>query len=147
MSLSITDQTERVTCRICIDPPAAHAVADVKQRGAEPEDMFLCLIEILDAQIEMELLRASGIWPLRRLVVLHALEGEHQPGIGVQGRPAIIEGPTRIRLVDHSAEKRQVKPGELEDVGAVQHDALKAGDHDSTYRLQFPAHNAGNCKR
>jgi hypothetical protein len=51
----LADETERVTCRIRIDPPAAITLADVKQGGAEFEDLFLCLIEILDRQIEVKL--------------------------------------------------------------------------------------------
>jgi hypothetical protein len=147
VSRSLADEAERVTCGICIDSPAALAVAGVEQRGAEVKYLSLGLVEILDPEVEMELLRASGIWPLRRLVVFDALEGEHQPGAGVKRCPAIIERPARIRLVHRAAEQRRVEPGKLSNVGAVQHHALQVGDHGSTYRLQFPANSAGNCKR
>jgi hypothetical protein len=130
VNLSVADETERVTCRIRIDPPAALAVAVVKQRGSEPEGLFLGLSEILDPEVQVELLRPSGIWPLRRPVVLYALESEHQPGAGMEGRPAIIQRPARIGLVHHAAEKGLVETGELEYVSAVQHDALNVGDHD-----------------
>ena len=87
----LADETERVTCRIRVDPPAAVALAVVKQGGAKFEDLFLCLIEIPDRQIEVELLRATRFWPLRRLMVFRSLESKHKPGVSVQGRPAIIE--------------------------------------------------------
>lgn len=72
--LSVADETKRMTCRVCIDPPAARAFADVEQRGAEPQDLFVGLIEILDPQVEVELLWASGVRPTRREMVFHALE-------------------------------------------------------------------------
>ncbi len=46
--LSVADETKRMTCRVRIDPPAARAFADVEQRGAEPQDLFVGLIEILE---------------------------------------------------------------------------------------------------
>jgi hypothetical protein len=77
--------------RIGIDPPSAVAVTSIEQRGAELQDLFLSLIEILGRQIKVELLRVGGVWPPRGLMVSHALEGEHEPGAGVEGRPVIID--------------------------------------------------------
>ena len=79
--MSLPDEAERVTRRICVDPPAALAAPVVNERGAEPEGMLLGLLQILDPKVEMELLGASRIAPPRRPVVLNSLEGEHQPGI------------------------------------------------------------------
>jgi len=119
-------------CRICIDPPAARAVATVEKRCAELEDLFLDPIEIRYSQIEVELLRASRVRPSRRLIVSHPLESEDEPGPGVEGRPALAQRPSRIRPVDRSAENRPVEAGKLGDVRAVKHHTLKAGDHEGS---------------
>jgi hypothetical protein len=36
------------------------------------------LVEVRDIEIQVEVLRMCGVWPPRWLVVLHALEGEHE---------------------------------------------------------------------
>src|SRR6185437_11783291 len=80
-------------------------------------------------RLRVELLRASGIRPLWRLIILHALEGQHEPTVEVKSRPALTERPSSIRLVHHATEKRLVEPGQLSNVCTVQHDALQLGDH------------------
>ena len=62
-----------MTCRICEDPPAALPVTGVEQRGTEFQDMLLGLVEVPDLQVEVELLRASRVRPLRRPMVFHTL--------------------------------------------------------------------------
>lgn len=139
-----------MTCWVCIDPPAALAFADVEQRGAELQHLFVGLIEILYPQVEVELLWASGVRPTRREMVSHALEGQHEPRFGVEGRPAVVERPPRVRLVYHATEKGQIEPGKLKDVGTVQHHTLEAGDHESQRRPSGPRtlsrrdHDGGN---
>lgn len=131
---SVANEAEGVTCRVCVDPPTALGIAEVEQRGPELENLFLGLVEILDTQVKVELLRASGIRPPRRLMVLRALEGEHEPRVGVEGRPVAVKQPSRIRLVHHAAEKRQVERGELTHIGTVQHHTLQLGYHNEQRR-------------
>lgn len=102
---SFEDDTERVTCRVREDAPTALPVTAVNEGGPETEDLFLGLVEVPDRHVEVELLGPGRIGPARRPMVFHALEGEHQPGGDVQRRPAVAEGPPRIRLVHHAAEK------------------------------------------
>lgn len=80
-----------MTRRVRVDPPTTRALTGVEQRSPEPENLFLGQVEIRDAQIEMELLRVSGIRPTRRPMVPHPLEREHEPRVGMKGRPAVIE--------------------------------------------------------
>ena len=99
------DQAERVTGRIGEDTPAALRVTGIKQCGAEFEDMLLGVVQLLDLQVEVELLGAGGVGPPRWPMSFHALEGEHHPSIVVEGRPAVVERPPRVRLVHHAAEQ------------------------------------------
>src|SRR5690349_1775501 len=72
-------------------------------------------------------------------MVFHPLEGQHEP-VGVKRRPAVAERPPRIRLVHYAAEKRLVEPGQLNDIGTVQHHTLQLGDHEGQ-RLTTPDHD------
>ncbi|RPK58528.1 hypothetical protein EES42_37515 [Streptomyces sp. ADI95-17] len=80
-----------MTRRVRVDPPTTRALTGIEQRSPEPENLFLGQVEVRDTQIEMELLRVSGIRPPRRPMVLHPLECEHEPRVGMKGRPAVIE--------------------------------------------------------
>lgn len=126
---SVPDQAERVSCGVSEYAPTPLSVATVEQRGAPLEHAFLSLVQVLDPEVEVELLGAGGVQPLRRLMVLHALEGQHEPSISVESRPAFAERPPRIRLVHHAAEKRLVELGQLSNIGTVQHDTLQLRDH------------------
>jgi hypothetical protein len=138
--LSVANEAERVTCRVCVDPPAALAITDVERVCAELEDLLLRLVEILDSQVKVELLRASRIRPSWLLVVRYPLETQHEPRVEVERRPVHAERPPGIRLVDHAAQECLVEPREFQGIGAVQHHALQVGDHDcsSQGRLPFP---------
>ena len=138
--LSVPDETERVSCRIREDAPTPLSITRVEQSGAPREDVVLSLFQVLDLQVEVELLRVSRVRPPRRLVVVHALEGQHEPTTGVECRPALPERPPRIRLVHYAAEKRLVEPGQANDIDAVQHHALQLGDHEGQ-RLTTPDHD------
>lgn len=76
----------------------------------------------------------------RWLIVVHPLEGQHEPAVGVECGPALPERPPRIRLVHYAAEKRLVEPGQPNDIGTVQHHALQLGDH-AGQRLTAPDHD------
>ncbi len=80
-----------MTCRVRENTPTALPVTAVEQRGTQPEDVFLGLVEVLDPQVEVELLGSNGIRPLRWPVVFHALEGQHEPRVGVKRRPTVVE--------------------------------------------------------
>jgi hypothetical protein len=73
-------------------------------------------------------------------MVFHALEGQHEPTVGVERRPALAERPPRIRLVHYAAEKRLVEPRQLNDIGTVQHHTLQLGDHAGQH-LTTPDHD------
>lgn len=115
--------------------PTPIRVALVEQCGAELENIPLGSVQILDRHIEMKLLRASRVWPSRRLEVLHSLECENEPVVGMQDRPAITERPSPIRLVHHTTEKRSIEPGQLADISTVQHHTLQLRDHKDQRRL------------
>jgi hypothetical protein len=129
---SVPDETERMPRRIREDPPAPLPVTDVEQRGTQLEDLLLGLVQVPDTQVEVKLLGTSGVRPPRRLMITHALEGEHEPAVGVERRPRVVERPPRIRPVHLATKKRLVEPGQLNDIGAVQHHTLKIGDHEGS---------------
>lgn len=110
------------------------------------EDVFLGLIQVLDPQVKVELLGVSGVRPPRRLMVVHALESQHEPAVGVERRPAITRRPSRIRLVHYPTEKPLVEPGQLSDVSTVQHHTLQIGDHEGQ-RLTTPDHDLQLAKQ
>ena len=114
-------------CRICEDPPAAGV--DVKQRGTEVENLPVSLVEVRDVKIQMELLRARGVRPPRRPVVLHPLEREYETRASVKSREAIGDRPSAIGLVDRATEERPVELREFQDIRAVHHHALQIADH------------------
>lgn len=92
-----------MACGVGVDAPAAGGVTGVENRGAEGEDLLLGLVEVLDTDVEVELLGSGGIRPLRRPMVVNALEGEHHAGLEVKGRPVVIERPPGIGPVDRAA--------------------------------------------
>lgn len=120
-----------MACRIREDPPTPFAAALVEQGGAPVEDVLLSAFEVLDPQVQVELLGLGGVRPPWWSMVLHPLEGEHEP-VGVKGRPAVAERPPRIRPVHLAAEERPVEPGQPDDVGTVQHHTLELGDHEAS---------------
>jgi hypothetical protein len=140
VSRSVPDETERVPGRIREDAPAPLPVTLVEQCGAPVEDVFLGLIKVFDPQVKVELLGVSGVRPPRRLMVVHSLESQHEPAVGVERRPAVIRRPSRIRLVHYPAEKPLVEPGQLSDVSTVQHHTLQIGDHEGQ-GLTTPDHD------
>lgn len=100
-----------MSCRICEDAPAPPSITRIKQSPAPSEDIFLGLVQVLDPDVKVELLRTSRVRPLRRPMIFHLLEGQHEPPVQVKRRPAVIQRPPRIRLIHHTAEKRLVKAG------------------------------------
>ena len=134
--MSVSDETEGVSCRVDKDAPTAIPLTLVEQCGAPIEDAFLGSFQVLDPQIKVELLGPSGVRPPRRPMVFHPLEGQHEP-VGVESRPTLAERPPRIRLVHYAAEKRLVEPGQLNNNGTVQHHTLQLGDHEGQ-RLTTP---------
>lgn len=138
--LSVPDETERVTCRIRKDAPTPLPIPLVEQCGAALEDVFLGSFQVLDPQVEVELLRPSGIRPPWWLMVFDALEGQHKPTVGVECRPAVAKRPPRIRLVHYAAKKGLVEPGQLNDIGTVPHHTLQLRDHEGQ-RLTTPDHD------
>jgi hypothetical protein len=50
----------------------------LEQCGAPVQDVFLGLIQALGPQVKVELLGVSGLRPPRRLMVVHALESQHE---------------------------------------------------------------------
>ena len=118
------------------DTPAPHSVSGIEQGGAAARDDRLSLVQVPDPEIKVELLRADGVRPARRLMPCHLLEGKHHPVIEVKRRPVVIERPPRVRLVQHAAEKRVVEPGQLPGIRAVQHDALQPSDHEGSVDQQ-----------
>jgi hypothetical protein len=130
---SLPDEAEGMACGVGVDAPAAGGVTGVENRGTESEDLLLGLVEVLDADVEVELLGAVGIRPLRRPMAVNALEGEHHAGLEVEGRPVVVERPPGIGPVDRATEERPVEPGELQGVRTVQHHALQVADHASSF--------------
>jgi len=122
--------------RVREDPPAAGV--DVEQRGAEAEDLFLGLVEVRDLDIQMKLLRARRIRPLRGVVFLRTLEREYEAKVGVQGREVLAHCPPGIRLIDLAAKKCLVEHGELQDIRAVQDHALEPADHRCSAAAAMP---------
>lgn len=102
---SVSDETERVPCRIREDTPTPLSVSRIEQCGAPFEDLFLGFVQVLDPQVEVELLRPSGIRPPWRPMIFNPLEGQHEPAVGMERRPAVAERPPRIRLVHNTADK------------------------------------------
>jgi len=137
--MSVSDETEGVSCRVDKDAPTAIPLTLVEQCGAPIEDAFLGSFQVLDPQVQVELLGPSGVRPPWWLMVFHPLEGKHKP-VGVKRRPAVAERPPRIWLVHYAAEKRLVEPGQLNDIGTVQHHTLQLGDHEGQ-RLTTPDHD------
>jgi hypothetical protein len=123
-----------MSCGIRENAPAPPSVTRIKQCRAPPEDIFLGLVQVRDADVKVELLRAGGVRPPRRLMVLHLLEGQHDPAVEVERRPVVTQRPPRIRLIQSAAEKRLVKPGQFPDIGAIQHDTLQLGSHEGQRR-------------
>lgn len=126
---SAPDEAERVSCGVREDAPTPLRITIVEQRGTQIEDVCLSLIQVLDLQVDAELLRQDEIPPTRWLIVPHPLESQHEATLGVERHPAVVERPPRIRLVHLAAEKRLVEPGQLNDIGAIQHPTLQLGDH------------------
>jgi hypothetical protein len=127
-----------MSCWICEDAPAPASTTRIKQRRALPQDVFLGSVQVSDADVKVELLRAAGVRPQRRLMPFHLLEGQYEPAVKVERRPAVTERPPRIRLIQRTAEKRLVKPGQLPDIGAIQHHTLQLGSHEAQ-RIQQQA--------
>ncbi len=135
---SALEQAERMTCRVCEDPPAASV--DMKQCGAETEDLVLGLLEVRDIDIQVKLLRVRGVRPLWRSVVLHTLKREHEAGAGMKSRKVVADRPPGIGLIDHATQKRLVKLREFQNILAVQNHALQPADHRESFLWQrFPA--------
>jgi uncharacterized protein len=130
----IPNQAERMPGGICEDAPAPPSVTSIKQSCALPEDIFLGSVQVRDPDVKVKLLRARGVRPLRRAIVLHVLEGQHHPPIEVQRRPAVIERPPWIRLIQHTAQQRLVEPGQFAGISAIQHDTLQLGGHEGQPR-------------
>jgi hypothetical protein len=55
-----------MTCGVREDPPPVGV--NVKQRGAEVENLLLSLIKVKHIDVQMKLLRMRRVRPLRRLV-------------------------------------------------------------------------------
>ena len=106
----------------------------MKQRGTKAKDLMVSLVEVGDIEIQMKLLRARGVRPPRRSVVLHTLEPEHKARGGVKGREVVVDRPPRIGLVDPAAQERLIEPREFQNIRAVQNHALQPADH----RKSFP---------
>jgi hypothetical protein len=119
-----------MSCGVCADTPAPLPVTRIKQRPAPPEDIFLGLVQILDPDVKVELLRAGGVRPPRRLMISHLLERQHHPTVQVERRPAVTQRPPRIRLIQRTAKKRLVEPGQFRYIGAIQHHTLQLGSHE-----------------
>jgi hypothetical protein len=73
----------------------------------------------------------ASVRPLRWLVMFDLLEGQNEPVVEVERRPAVVHRPPRVRLIQHTAEKRLVEPGQFEDIGAIQDDTLQSGSHEA----------------
>jgi hypothetical protein len=124
-----SNEAERMSSGIREDTPTSVTGTGIKESRAAPEDIVLGLVQVRDPNVKVELLRAGRVGPLRRLMVLHPLEGQHHPAVEVERRPAVTERPPRIRPIQHAAEKRLIKPRQLQDIGAIQHDTLELGGH------------------
>jgi hypothetical protein len=125
-----SNEAARMSGGICEDAPTSVTGTGIKQSRAAPEDIVLGLVQVRDPDVKVELLRASRVGPVLRLMVIHPLEGQHHPAVEVERRPAITERPPRIRSVQHSAEKCLIKPRQLQDIGAIQHDTLELAGHE-----------------
>jgi hypothetical protein len=66
---SIAHKAERVTCRIREDTPDPVPVPGIQESPAKLENVFLRLVEVLDAQIQVKLLGLSRVRPPGRPVV------------------------------------------------------------------------------
>jgi hypothetical protein len=85
----------------------------------------MCPLNCLHVKVEVELLWMWRVQPARRDVVVDGLERQHLPGGRVKSRPAIADGPPRIRLVDGAAKQGAVERRELSRIGSIQHDAFQ----------------------
>jgi hypothetical protein len=111
--------------RIEID--AKSGVVGTRPARAERKDCGFCDVEVLDLHIDVRLLRNSLARPLRRVVVINALECEQRSMHGQHYlRPIFIE------LNDLTPEQLGVKPREHPRVRTVKDYGLKGSDHEST---------------
>jgi hypothetical protein len=120
-----------MACGVREDPPAAGI--GMQQRGAETEHVRLSLVEVRDFDVQVKLLRVRGVRPPRCAVILDALERQYEARADVQGREVAADRPPRIRLVDHTAEKRPVELCQSRHVRTVQDHALQLADHRSSF--------------
>jgi hypothetical protein len=82
------------------------------------------LVDILDTDIEVQLLRMVGVWPARRHPLGSSLERElARPGLDTDNDPV-----AKVMIYLHP-EHRGVELGERSRLRAVDHGLLEASDH------------------
>ncbi len=114
---------EWVTDRVGEDSEARLALT-LATRGAEREQLFLSLVGVTDANIEVQLLRMCRVWPARRDPFIDPPERQlPQAGLGAGNHPAVDV------FVDLHAQRLAVELREGARVGAVDHTLLEASDH------------------
>jgi hypothetical protein len=126
-----------MACWICEDSPTAGV--DMEEGGTEVEDLFVGLVEVRDINVQMKLLRMRDVRPLRRAVIRHPLEPEHEARGGVKARKVVADCPPGIGLVDDTTEERLIEKRKFQRIRAVQNHALQLADHNTPQAVGFPA--------
>jgi len=98
-------------------------------------------VHIGHLDIQVTLLRAARVRPLRRAVVSRALEREDQSGGGMHRHKVSAHGPPAVALINCAAQHGSVEGSQLTWVRAVEHDALHDAEGTAP-RLLAAGHRA-----
>jgi hypothetical protein len=116
------DEAERVTAWVGIDP---ESVATTRQSlCAESENLLLGLVQVLDAHIDMHLLRMLRVWPARCAQLGNALKRHPWPVRRVSDHHPIAVVLNPLHAQQFLVERRQHRR-----LRAVDHETMPTSDH------------------
>jgi hypothetical protein len=69
----------------------------------------VCPLKCRYMKVQVELLWVCRIRPARRDIAVNGLERQHRTGGCVKSRPAIANGPPRVRLIDTATKQRAIE--------------------------------------
>lgn len=116
------DQAEGMPCRVAIDPEALPSSR--KPPSSQGQHLLLSAVDVGYRYVQMHLLRAAGVGPLRRLQVRRHLEG--QPG---QARRITDDHPVTVILHPLHAEQFLIEGCQTMRIRAVDHKSVPPSDH------------------
>jgi hypothetical protein len=105
------------------------SLIDVEQGCSERQDRVSCLTAVGHIEVQVELLRLRGVWPMGRPEASYSLECVDRAVIDVQGHERRTGGPSWIWPVHLAAEQRAVELCQFTRVRAVDDYALHSSDH------------------